>query len=188
MSDRSAQLKVENLFISYGALFCRKLLRWIASSNQKLAIEHVLPAVEPSSIQSGLLSNLEFSHTDLKTDFNGVIKHCVNFPKRFNSLIIDLQSLLNVQTTVQRPYVVVEAYELPRPVAARSRTISPENDQRKNCCFTCTHRALKMESSTGSATIRRTAKRRKTFAPRTPLKWHKIFRLCQPAGKLAKKR
>lgn len=83
MSDRNAQSRVENLFISYRTLLRRNGLGWIVSANQKVAVQHVLSAVRPASLQARLKSNLEFSHTELKKDFSGFMKHAVKLSEAF---------------------------------------------------------------------------------------------------------
>ena len=83
IANRSATSRMKSLFIQYHSLLAKQGLSWIISDNQKLAVSHVLSAIGPNYLKERLESDLNFSHYNLKKDFNGFLLHVVKVSKAF---------------------------------------------------------------------------------------------------------
>ena len=86
MRDANATSRIQNLFINYMTLLRRHGLSWIIKENQKVAVGHVLSAIRPTSLQSRLDSDLQFSHHDLRKNFQGFLKHATRLSEAFQLL------------------------------------------------------------------------------------------------------
>lgn len=52
----------------------------------KFAIKHTFPGVRPNQLRKGLLQNLDFSHHDLRTDFEGFMKYALGISAVFEKV------------------------------------------------------------------------------------------------------
>ena len=83
IANRSATSRMKSLFIQYHSLLAKQGLSWIISDNQKLAVSHVLSAIRPNYLKERLESDLNFSHYNLKKDFNEFLLHAVKVSEAF---------------------------------------------------------------------------------------------------------
>lgn len=83
MSDSNAKSRMRNLFVSYRAILKRHGVAWLLEDNQKVAVDHVLSAIRPTSVKERLESDLEFAKYELKKNFQGFMKHAIRVAEAF---------------------------------------------------------------------------------------------------------
>ena len=83
MSDPGAKSRMESLFTSYYTILRQHGLIWVVNDAQKVAVQHVLSQIRPSSLQQRLKDDLELSHYQLRKDFNGFFAHAVKLAEAF---------------------------------------------------------------------------------------------------------
>lgn len=83
MRNADATLRIQKRFFQYYAILRRDGLSQITKARQKMVVCHVLSANCAGSVQSGLRSDLEFSHRDLCKTFQGFLKHTIRLLKAF---------------------------------------------------------------------------------------------------------
>jgi transposase InsO family protein len=87
MTDRNAESRMQNLFVSYHGILRRNGIAWLLTANQSVAVGHVLSAVRPTALHDRLTSDLEFAYSDLRNDFKGFMAHAIKLSSAFQ--IID---------------------------------------------------------------------------------------------------
>ena len=95
MADKNAKPRMESLFVAYHALLNIHSRACLLRANQKVAVLHVLSAVNPRSHKDGGKSDLKFAYNEYKKDFRKFISHAIrvsmdfqlvdNGPKNSNS-------------------------------------------------------------------------------------------------------
>lgn len=75
--------RLQDLFASFHKIISRNNLNSIVNDNQKVAVQHVLSAIRPTSLREKLESDLSFSHHSLKKDFHGFLKHTFKLAEPF---------------------------------------------------------------------------------------------------------
>lgn len=83
MRDSNATSKIQNLFVPYTTILRRSGLSWIVKDNRKVAVCHFLSAIRPSSLQSRLDSDVQFSNYDLRKNLQGFTQHAIKLSKAF---------------------------------------------------------------------------------------------------------
>lgn len=96
MSNRNAKSRMQNLFIDYHSLLTKQGLKLIVSDNQKLAERQGLSAIRPVSLRARLHLKPQFSHHDLKEDFNKFLNYAVKLLVAFQ--IVDLGPCCGLET------------------------------------------------------------------------------------------
>ena len=86
MSDPSATSRMQGLFISYTTLLRKSGLSWVLKENQKVAVQHVLSAINPTTLRTRLSEDLEFSQYNLRKDFRGFMNHAIKLAEAFQLL------------------------------------------------------------------------------------------------------
>lgn len=67
MENKNVRSQMKDLFANYYCILSQQDVRWIVEENKKRAVTHVLSAIHSPSLRERLLSNLSFSHNELKT-------------------------------------------------------------------------------------------------------------------------
>ena len=75
MNVKSADARVQKLFMTYHTILRKNGLAWILKENQKVAVYHVLSAIRPLTFKQRIESDLSFSYHTLKKDFRGFREH-----------------------------------------------------------------------------------------------------------------
>ncbi len=83
MHDPSATSRMQSLFIQYHTLLRKHGVQWVLVDAQKVAVQHVLSAIQPKSLQDRLRSDLEFAHYHLRKDFKGFVAHAIKLAEVF---------------------------------------------------------------------------------------------------------
>lgn len=81
MKNKYATARMQDLFARYRNILRRNGLNWII--HQKVAVGHVLSAMQPSVLKDRLTSDLSFSHHHLKKDFKGFLAHAIELANAF---------------------------------------------------------------------------------------------------------
>lgn len=83
MREVKATSRIQNLFKQYMTILRRNGLPWIINDNQKVAVQHVLSQMRPTSLQNLLESDFNFSNYDLRKDCKGFMSYCVRLSEPF---------------------------------------------------------------------------------------------------------
>lgn len=83
MSVSSAKGRMQLLFLEHRSLLRINQLRWVTENSPKAAIKHVFSAVRPSQLRTRPEQDLEFSHHDLRANFDGFMAHAPDVSAAF---------------------------------------------------------------------------------------------------------
>jgi hypothetical protein len=75
MAEKDTEQRAVMLFADYTSLLRVDGFLWIIEDCPKLAVEHIVDALNPKQLQSRVREDLEFVHSDLKKDFLKFMDH-----------------------------------------------------------------------------------------------------------------
>lgn len=89
MRSTDATARMQDLFAQCQTIVCRNKLNWIIEDSQKVAVGHVLSAIQPSVLKERLTSDFAFSQHNLKKNFQGFLKYEIELAKAFQLVDCD---------------------------------------------------------------------------------------------------
>eukprot|EP00171_Calliarthron_tuberculosum_P004298 IDg4298t1 len=95
MHNKDASSRMKGLFIDYHTVLRKHGLNWILTVNQKVAVQHVISAIQPYKLRKRLENDIQLAHHDLRKDFNGFFKHAKKVSDAF--ALVD-NGMLNEET------------------------------------------------------------------------------------------
>lgn len=81
--NSNATACMQNLLASYHTIIARNGLKWIIKENQKVAVQHLLLAMQPLSLWDRPQSDLEHSHHALRKNFTCFQRHAIKLAEAF---------------------------------------------------------------------------------------------------------
>ena len=83
MSVKSAKGRMKLLFMEYASLLRTNGLKWVTEKTPKVAIKQVLSVIKPASLRERLEQDIGFSHSHLKNDYTGFMRHATDLSDAF---------------------------------------------------------------------------------------------------------
>lgn len=101
MSVEYSRTRMELCFMSYTLLRWRNDLIWILETNQKKAIQHVVPAICASSLRQRLQRGIELTWADLKKNFKGFMQPKLNVAEAFEKTMWVIHNQMPIKEASQ---------------------------------------------------------------------------------------
>lgn len=83
MSVKSAKGRMKLLFKEYTSMLRTNGLKWVTEKTPKVAIKQVLSVIKPASLRERLEQDIGFSHSHLKNDYTGFMRHATDLSDAF---------------------------------------------------------------------------------------------------------